>query len=261
MDHHEQRITGVFFEETTINLGTGHTQKSERVKNFCRADQLDNERIKLAYLGLEGLPTGIVIELPIDEFLKRFTLEPNFKIKNENERVVDKHCALAEKHRARKEFNSAEWEYSKALKIDQENLRANFGIGTLYMEMGEPGKAKEVFKKLTQIDAIFEEENKHLFNEFGIELRKANMHDEALSNYMKALEISPNDENLYFNIARLYYDATDYSQALDWINRALKINAHFREAKNFAQLLEQLLLEKDPNPVRRPPADEAPRRR
>ena len=156
MDHHEQRITGVFFEETTINLGTGHTQKSERVKNFCRADQLDNERIKLAYLGLEGLPTGIVIELPIDEFLKRFTLEPNFKIKNENERVVDKHCALAEKHRARKEFNSAEWEYSKALKIDQENLRANFGIGTLYMEMGEPGKAKEVFKKLTQIDAIFE---------------------------------------------------------------------------------------------------------
>jgi tetratricopeptide (TPR) repeat protein len=185
------RIQGYFFEESTITLGTGHTQKTQKVKNYCMAEQVDDEKVKLAFLGNEGKPTGINIELSLDEVLRRFTLDPDYRGRTREEAEHDRHMALAEKHRERGEHYSAEFEYTKALKIDPESIRANFGIGTLYMEMGDAAKAKEVFKKLSEIDAIFEEDNKHIFNEFGIELRKAGMIDEALSNYLKAIAISP----------------------------------------------------------------------
>lgn len=240
-----KKIQGIFYEESIITLGTGHTQKTQRVKNYCRAEQIDAETVKVSFLGNEGNPTGIVIEMPYDEFLQKYTFDPDYKVKTKQEREHDKHVAMAEKHKARKEFHSAEWEYSSALKLDPESIRANFGIGTLYMEMGQTGKAKEVFKKLSEIDAIFEEENKHIFNEFGIELRKASMADEAMANYMKALEISPNDEHLYFNIARLYYDARDWEKALIWIEKSLKINPYFRDAKQFDALIRKEMLEEE----------------
>jgi len=232
-----KKIQGVFYEESTITLGTGHTQKTQKVKNYCRAEQVDEEKVKLTFLGNDGNPTGIVIELPYDEFLKRYTLDPNYRVKSKEEAEHDRHVAIAEKHRSRGELFSAEFEYTNALKVDPESIRANFGIGTLYMEMGDTAKAKAVFQKLSEIDAIFEEDNKHIFNEFGIELRKATMVEEALANYLKAIAISPSDEHLHFNVARLYYDKKDLDSAMEWLKKALEINPHFRDARNFEALI------------------------
>lgn len=240
-----KKLKGVFYEETTITLGTGHTQKTQRVKNYCLAEQLDDETVQVSFLGNEGQPTGIVVKMPYDEFLNKYTFEPDFKVKTKEEREHDKHVALAEKHRSRNELNSAEWEYTSALRIDPESIRANFGIGTLYMEMGQTDKAKDVFRKLSQTEAIFEEENKHIFNEFGIELRKASMAEEALSNYLKALEISPRDEHLYFNVARLYYDAKDWEFALQWIEKCVSVNPAFREARQFESLIRNGMQEQN----------------
>ena len=107
-------------------------------------------------------------------------------------------------------------------------------------------------KKLSQVEAIFEEENKHIFNEFGITLRKTKMYDEALANYMKALEISPQDENLYFNIARLYYDKEDGSKAQEWLDKALNINPDFREARQFKDVLAAAAKKAKTGPTKSP---------
>lgn len=244
-----RKIQGVFFEESTITLGTGHTQKNQKVKNYCQAEQIDNEKVKLTFLGNEGKPTGIVIEIAMEEFLRRYTFDPNYRVKTKDEAEHDRHVAVAEKQRARGELYSAEFEYTKALKIDPESIRANFGIGTLYMEMGDAAKAKQVFRKLSEVEAIFEEENKHIFNEFGIELRKANMLEEAMANYQKAITISPQDEHLYFNIARIYYDTKQWDNALVWLNKALEINQHFRDAMSFQALIFKEMAEKGIKPA------------
>lgn len=252
-----KKIQGVFFEESTITLGTGHTQKTQTVKNYCRAEQIDDEKVKLTFLGNEGKPTGIVIELTNEEFLRRYTLDPNYRVKTREEAEHDRHVAIAEKHRARGEHFSAEFEYANALKIDPDSIRANFGIGTLYMEMGDTRKAKEVFKKLSEVEAIFDEENKHIFNEFGIELRKANMVDEALANYRKAITISPDDEHLHFNVARLYYDKKEWDNALAWLKKAMDINPHFNDARNFEALILKEMKEQGITPGSIRPADDA----
>lgn len=117
------------------------------------------------------------------------------------------------------------------------------------MEMGDTGKAKEVFQKLSEIEAIFEEENKHIFNEFGIELRKANMIDEAFANYQKAITISPQDEHLYFNVARIHYDKKEWDNALKWLQKALEINPHFRDAQIFEALIIKEMKEQGITPA------------
>jgi tetratricopeptide (TPR) repeat protein len=243
MDSSRPKINGIFSEETTITLGTGHTKKTQLVKNYCHAEEGQDDTVQVSYLGNDGHPTGIVITMPCEEFLNKYTFEPDFKVRTRQERDTDKHIAMAEKHRSRKEFNSAEWEYHTALKIDPDSIRANFGVGTLYMEMGQADKARDIFKKLSQIEAIFEEENKHIFNEFGIQLRKASMADEALANYLKAIEISPQDENLYFNVARLYYDSKDWENAMRWIEKSLSINEYFHEARQFEGVIRRALKE------------------
>jgi tetratricopeptide (TPR) repeat protein len=243
-ERYPQKIQGIFYEESTITLGTGHTQKTQTAKNYCRAEQGDDKKMRLTFLGNEGQPTGIVIDVALDEFLKKYTLDPNYRVKTKDEAECDRHIAIAEKHRARAEPNSAEFEYTKALKIDPESVRANFGIGTLYMEIGEVSKAKDVFRKLSQIKAIFEEENKHIFNEFGIELRKAKMEEESLANYQKAITISPQDEHLYFNVARLYYDKKEWDNAIEWLDKSLEINLDFIEAKKLKSVILKEMKEK-----------------
>ena len=72
-----------------------------------------------------------------------------------------------------------EREQSRALLEHMGNVRANFGIGLCYIDRGEREKATEVFERLVKLDAAFEDEHKHLFNEFGISLRKAGMASET----------------------------------------------------------------------------------
>lgn len=87
-------------------------------------------------------------------------------------RELQKTIARGERHRKNKEYYSAEYEFKNALKIDEENIRATFGIGLTYLDRGELDKAKMVFKRIYNLNGAFEREHKHLFNEFGIKLRK-----------------------------------------------------------------------------------------
>ena len=48
-----QEIKGIFYEESVITLGTGHTQRTQKVKNFCFAEQIDNDTVKISFLGNE----------------------------------------------------------------------------------------------------------------------------------------------------------------------------------------------------------------
>ena len=84
-----------------------------------------------------------------------------------------------------------------------DNVRANFGIGLTYLERGESDKAENIFARLIKLDGAYEEEHKHLFNEFGISLRKNKMFSQSLEYYLRALDLTKKDENLYINIARV----------------------------------------------------------
>ncbi|MDE5833482.1 MAG: tetratricopeptide repeat protein, partial [Desulfovibrio sp.] len=118
---------------------------------------------------------------------------------------------------------AAEYEYSRALKVDEENVRANLGIGITYMERGELEKAENIFERLVKLESAFESEHKHLFNEFGINLRKNKMLKQAVEYYKKAIELSENDENLRANLARALLEAKDIDGCLEQLFKALEL--------------------------------------
>ena len=99
-------------------------------------------------------------------------------------------------------------------------------------------QAKQIFKKLSQTEALFEQENKHIFNEFGIDLRKNGMYDEAIGNYEKAISIDPKDENLYYNLGRAYKETGDYKTAYEKVKKALELKPDFKEAQEYLEFLK-----------------------
>ena len=125
-----------------------------------------------------------------------------------------------------------------ALQVDVDNVRANFGIGLTYLERGESDKAENIFARLIKLDGAYEEEHKHLFNEFGISLRKNKMFSQSLEYYLRALDLTKKDENLYINIARVYLELKDIPHCAEFLGKALEIAPANETAQKFLHWLE-----------------------
>jgi tetratricopeptide (TPR) repeat protein len=224
---------GIYAETTVQNIGTGSTARSQEYKSYYLARPADDGQVKIQVLDMNDEPLPYVELVPLDEFERRFTYEPDYlkTKKSPKEKKVDKAIAQAEAHVRRKEYYSAEFEYDKALKLDEDNVRANFGVGKVYLATGETEKAKATFQKLSQVEAVFEAENKHIFNELGIELRRLHLYDQAIDYYLKALTFTRDDEHLFFNTARAYFDAGDLKNTEKLLKCALKLNPKLPEAR------------------------------
>jgi len=224
---------GVYSETKVQKIGTMSTSRTQTIVDYYKCTRVDDNTMSVQILDMYGDPMPLVEKVPLEEFLKRFTFEPDkFQTrKTPNDLATDKAIATAERHVARKEYNSAEFEYSKALKLDEENVRANFGLGKLYVETGELDKASKVFGSLAKQDNVLAPENKHFFNDLGIELRGLHLYDQAEDFYLKALALAPDDENLLFNIARAAFDGGDGAKAKEYLDKALAINPGFEAAK------------------------------
>jgi len=230
---------GVYVEVTTATIGTGSTAKKQDLQNYYLAKPLEENLIQVQLLDIDYNPLPIFEKVGLDDFKRRFKFLPDFSkdLRSPQEKQIDKAIAQAEAHYRRKEYYSAEFEYNKALKLDEDNVRANFGVGEVYLAQGDKEKALEVFEKLASVEAVFEEKNKHIFNELGIELRRQGLYDQAIAYYTKALSFTQNDENLLFNLARAHYDKGDRTAARKILHRALSLNPDLEEAKQLSQVI------------------------
>jgi tetratricopeptide (TPR) repeat protein len=78
------------------------------------------------------------------------------------------------------------------------------------------------------------------YNSLGMQNREIKNFDEAVKNYTKAISVSPQDENLYYNMARAYFEAGKQQIAEGFLGKALKINPEFKEGKTFFDYLAKL---------------------
>ena len=240
MEKDEQIVEcGFYLESIRSKVGTGDTAKDSKMSNYYRCEVIDQDYVRMHLLDNNDEPTGYSEKIKADQLGQRFSLVPDFKPKEKpdpKKEQADKICSRAERHVANDELLSAEFEFNKALALDEESVRANFGLGQTYMAQGEDEKAKKVFEKLAKIEAIMEPRHKHIFNEFGMQLRKLGLYAEAAHHYGKALKVSPGDENLWFNLGRAFYEGGDMPKATNALSHALRINPEMTAAR---QLLEQ----------------------
>jgi tetratricopeptide (TPR) repeat protein len=80
-----------------------------------------------------------------------------------------------------------------------------------------------------------------VYNRLGITYRRQGKLELALSLYRRALNFHPEDENLYYNIARCHWDMSQFEPAARFLAQAMKINPEFPEAKTLLDAVLQKL--------------------
>lgn len=206
------------------------------------------------------LPTGRAHPITVRELQKRYTPEPGLyeqRIQPNIERYEGSAPLLA----------APEMEQPP---VDEAVIIADFQLGMNLLEKGDLEKATTAFSKLLNSEGPFEEKHKHLFNDFAIQLRKNNLHSQAIAYYTRALELSwsDEDENLHINLARVLFSEKQYAGCVQHLFDALRISPGHRVARSFLAWLDQqkvvpkqyalqvkgCLLQK-PNPTEEAPAE------
>lgn len=236
-----EKIGGVFSSQSQTSVGTGTTVRKSIQKTFWFAKELDDGTFSIQPLNRNYVPSGPITIVGRDDFLDKYIPEPELYSSTVYPKMKEIKSVLerGEDHRRKNEAYSAEYEFNQALNFDEQNVRANFGLGLTYLERGNTSKADDIFKRLVNIDAAFQPEHKHLFNDFGINLRKNGMFDQALEYYHKAEELTKNDENLYLNIARAYFEKGDAKKCYKYIKKSLTLNPEMEEAGLFWLYLKE----------------------
>lgn len=232
---------GVYKETHKGKVGTGDTTRDSTIETLWIVHDKGGSQVEIELLDMNHEPSGYKEAVEKSEFSGRFVYEEGFEPVKQSpqERQADRHASRGERHLAAEEFLSAEFEFNKSLKSQEDNVRANFGLGKTYVAMGDEEKARAQFEKLVDIDELLDPKHKHIFNEFGIQLRKMGMFKEAVKHYHKALNIEKTDENLWFNFGRALCEGglTDKGKAA--LQRALQINPELMEAKVLLAALQK----------------------
>jgi len=236
-----KRVKGLFSTQTVEKVGTGTTQRKTISKMYWYCAQEDDETVSGQALNKNMVPAGPNTTVPLEDFLAKYNPEPEMYLKTVYPKMQELASTVtrAEESRQRGALYSAQFEYENALAIDEENVRANFGLGLTYVERGETAKAQDILGRIVGLDAAFAPEHKHLFNEFGISLRKSRMVDQSVEYYTRALTLSTTDENLHYNVARAYYDKGDLEKCREHLAEASRLNPDHEEVKKFIEFLDK----------------------
>ncbi|MDD4951433.1 MAG: tetratricopeptide repeat protein [Desulfovibrionaceae bacterium] len=236
------RIKGLFSRQAQEKVGTGTTTRVNKGKTYLFAQERGDGKVEIQPLNDNNVPAGPKTVLSKDQFLEEFRPEPEYYLLEVFPRIqeLEKRIEKGEEQRRKGAYYSAEFEFNGALEVDVENVRANFGLGLTYLSKGQTDKADDILGRLVRLDAAFAAEHKHLFNEFGISLRKSGLHDQAVQYYSRAMEMADHDENLHYNLARALYAKGDLAGCAEHLNAALEINPKMSEAKKFRNHLDKL---------------------
>jgi tetratricopeptide (TPR) repeat protein len=205
-----KRLKGIFSQRASPR---------KKAQDYVFAKESPPGTVVLRRLDENYVPRGEQTRLDRESFLKQYMLEPDLWYKQVTGRLV-----RADAYRRNDRPEEASVEYRRALEVDEENIRGMYGLGLCYLALKDLKKAGYVFEKLVALDESFEAQHKHLFNEFGIGLRKEGLFDEARRHYSRALDLAPKDEHLNINLARTEFEGGDVEAAFRNLRRAAELS-------------------------------------
>ena len=226
----DKRLEGIFSEAAPETSPEDGAPPSGVVHWFAR--ETADGSMRTRRLDATFRAVGATATFPRGEFFERFNLEPELYYKYVSQRLMQ-----GDMLRRGDKLAEAGTQYRSVLEIDEDNLRANFGVGMVYLSLGKEAKAREAFDKLASIDEMFDPEQKHIFNELGISLRKRGMHDLTLKYYSRALELEPRDEHIHFNIARCRFEMGRYDEMFRHLRTAFELNPDVPEFRQFLEYI------------------------
>ncbi|MDC0336566.1 tetratricopeptide repeat protein, partial [Pseudodesulfovibrio sp.] len=202
-------------------------------------EQLGNGKFSVCPINSQNVPSGEERTITLKQLMEKYVPEVEFfeeKTVPAME-LLEEHMDDGDMHRAEGKHYSAEGDFKKALTMDAANVRALFSLGLVYLEVKDMEKAKEMMGTILDIKTAFTGKNQHLFNEFGISLRKQGLHDEAVEYYSQAIRYVKNDENLYYNLARANFERSNWTECVEALGLCYAINKEMKEANDLFSII------------------------
>ena len=237
------QILGVYSLLIDADIGTGGTAAKHDNVTYWYARQLSAEDFEIQPLNAHHVPSGVRSVLAEMDFLKQYTPEPTYyRIHTVPAlETLTRKIEMGQEAFADGKLDDAEGQFIKALMIDDKSVDANYGLGEVYSEKKEFTKLKEVLNTLLGLDEAFTFTHRTKFNQFGISLRKNGHYDESIRYYEKSLEIVASDENVYFNMARVFFEKGLNDRCISSLEKALNINPEFMEAQKFLKYCKKAM--------------------
>ena len=116
-------------------------------------------------------------------------------------------------------------------------LKHFFSIGDTFLKKNRWKEAQEVFRAALEKfpDSI------NALNRMAISLRKDQQFKEAMGYYKKALLLSPRDEGLYYNTARLLLDMGLPQKACQALKKSLSLNPDFKPSADLLKKTQGMI--------------------
>lgn len=237
------QILGVYSLQIESEIGAGSTTGKHDNVTYWYARQLSEDEFEVQPLNSQHVPSGVRTVLEQMDFLKQYTPEPSYyRIHTVPAlETLARKIQMGNEAFAKGDLDEAESQFLKALMIHSKDIDANYGLGEVYSERKEFDKLRKVLDTLLGISEAFTYEHRQKFNKFGISLRKNGHYDESIRYYEKSLEIVSDDENVYFNMARVFYEKGKSEQCVNSLEEALNLNPEFLEAQKFLKYCKKMM--------------------
>lgn len=126
------------------------------------------------------------------------------------------------------------------LRMDEGNVRGLFGLGLEYILAGRSTRGRNLIRELIRVKASFSGKDQFLFNEFGIRLRKVGFLDGAVICYRRGLKYTEDDDHLYYNLARAYYEQGQWWDCMRALAACFALNPNLPLARDLVALTHAL---------------------
>lgn len=235
-------VLGVFSHRRNITVGSGTTKTVHQKLTYWFARQIGDDTFDIQPLNIYHVPSGMREFVKGEAFLAHYTPEPHYYNVNTVPALhsLYEKITKGEEHLSEGDLDAAEKEFLKALMIDDMNIEANYGLGTVYTEKNDFDKLARILKVLMGLGDAFSNEHNERLNAFGVRLRRNGHLDQATAFLEKAHEANPKDDHILFNLARVYFDKKEFDKCRTTLAQALEVNPEFPEARKFLTYCEKM---------------------
>ncbi|MEW6555725.1 MAG: DUF2723 domain-containing protein [Elusimicrobiota bacterium] len=128
--------------------------------------------------------------------------------------------------RQQKKFDDAFFALSHTISLDSSYSPAYYNLGLLYLEQQKENKAIECFQNAYQYDSTDKDslgQLSKIYQNKGYKNYTAGKIENAISDYKKAIEYTPENADIYYNIAVIYSQIQNKKEAKNYFQKYLQL--------------------------------------
>jgi len=134
-----------------------------------------------------------------------------------------------------KSTDKAAFSFKRAMGLSTYLPQTYFEIGNIFIDHDLDMALKFLNKSID-----LEEKQAHVLNKIGIIYRRKGKHQDAITNYQKALVIEPNDEYILYNAASAYLESEQTEEAIKCLEKAIEVAPNFTTAAKLLQSVKKI---------------------